>query len=185
MRGVIGWLLLLPLILAFWLTMTIANACAKRESGSWRLLGVLTSLAIGSICIFVGYGFAIEGFTEVVAGGYQIVKYPVIGWISMVGGGIIALLGTWTALVGTREEIELREDMEEVEKERKQQEQVWAKEEAKKILEQGKIDDFELVNHILEVLDKTRLDWGAIRLQQDLEDLKGKQVKRRKGNTKL
>ena len=133
MRGLLAWLLLLPLIFAFWLTMKIANACARRESGAWRLLGVLASLVIGGICIQVGYWFAIEGFTEWEAGGYQIVKYPVLGWIGMIGGGIIALLGTWTSLVGTRQEIELRKDMEKLDKEMKEEERNWAKEEAKKM----------------------------------------------------
>lgn len=90
MRGLIGWLLLLPLIFAFWLTMKIANACVQRGD-SWRLLGILSSLVIGGSCAFVGWGLGPEqGF--------------IIGWITLIGGGLIALLGTWTALVGTREE---------------------------------------------------------------------------------
>jgi len=161
--------------------MTIANACAKREAGLWRLLGVLASLAIGGVCIVVGYCFAIEGFTEWEAGGYQIVKYSVIGWISIIGGGIIALLGTWTALVGTREEIELREEIEKLDKEREEEERNWAKEEAKKILEQGEIDDYGRLDTILNILNDRKSSMEATRLSYKLEDLKRKLAKRQKG----
>jgi hypothetical protein len=113
MRGWLGWLLLLPLAGAFWLAITVSNACVKK---GWRLLGVLASLAIGGVPILVGYWFAIEGFTEWRAEGISVVTYPVIGWILIIGGGIIALLGTWTALVGTKKEIELREEMEKLER---------------------------------------------------------------------
>lgn len=169
MRSLIGWLLLLPLIFAFWLTMTIANGCARRESGSWRLLGVLASLAIGGVCARLGWSLGPEDGL-------------IIGWITLIAGGLIAILGTWTALVGTKEEIEQREKMENQEKIWKQEEQDWAKEEAKKILEQGEINNYELVGRICNVLDKTGVDWGAIGLKQDLEKLKEKQIKREKGN---
>lgn len=177
MRGFVGWLLLLPLIFAFWLTMTIANACARRESGAWRLLGVLASLVIGGICIQVGYWFAIEGFTEWEAGGYQVVKYPVLGWIDMIGGGIMAILGTWTALRVTRKAIELRELEEKLEKEEKQQQEKWAKEEAMKILEQGEIDDYERLDLILRILS----DMHEFSLSYKLEDLKRKLTKSQRG----
>jgi hypothetical protein len=98
----LGWLLLLPLTFAFWLAVTAGNACAKK-GGLWRLLGVLVSFVIGGICIQVGYWFGIEGFTEWRADGIYQVTYPVLGWIIMIGGGLIALLGTWTALVGRKE----------------------------------------------------------------------------------
>ena len=72
MRALLGWLSLLPLVFAFWLTITIANGCARRESGSWRFLGVLSSLIIGGICIQVGYWFTEEGMA-------------ILGWIDMIG----------------------------------------------------------------------------------------------------
>jgi len=168
MRGFIGWLLLLPLVFAFWLTMTIANACAKRESGPWRLLGVLASLAIGGICAIVGWALGPE-------------EGLVIGWIVLIGGGLITVLGMWTALVGTKEEIELREEMEELEEIRKQEKQVWAKEEAKKILEQGEIDDYERLNIICSILEDRKSGMEAIGLFYKLEDLKKKLAKRQKG----
>ena len=162
-----GLLTLLPLIFAFWITMKIANAAAYKGSSLSRFIGVSLALVIGGICIFAGYCFAIEGLTEWKMGGYQTTTYPVIGWISIIGGGIIALLGTWTALVGTREEIELREY---------EQEHKWAKEEAEKILEQGKIDDYEKLDMLLKILSNMHEFYLSI----SLEDLKKKQVKRQK-----
>jgi len=81
--------MLLPLAFAFWLAVTVSNACAQKGS-LWRLLGVLFSFFIGGICIQVGYWFTEEDIT-------------ILGWIIMIGGGLIALLGTWTALVGRKE----------------------------------------------------------------------------------
>jgi len=96
-RGLIGLLLLLPLIFIFWLTIKIANTCAKRGGGRfWRLLGVLSSLIIGGVCVQVGYWFTEEGMT-------------ILGWIDMVGGGLLAILGTLTALLRMKEEVEIRE----------------------------------------------------------------------------
>ena len=170
MRGLIGWLFLLPLAFAFWLTITIANGCARRESGSWRFLGVLSSLIIGGICIQVGYWFTEEGMT-------------ILGWIDMIGGGSMALLGTWTALVGTRKEIELREEMEKLGKEMEEEERNLAKEEAKKILEQGEIDDYERLDTILGILDDRGSSIEAGELFYKLKYLKRKLAKRQKGNS--
>ena len=99
-----GWLLLLPLIIAFWLAVIIANGCVKK-GGSWRILGILSSLAIGGISILVGYSFGIEGSTELRDDGFYTVTYPVLGWAGMIGGGLIAVIGIWTSLAGTKEEI--------------------------------------------------------------------------------
>lgn len=96
MIGLIDLLLLLPLIFIFWLTIKIANACAKRGGRFRRLLGVLSSLIIGGVCVQVGYWFTEEGMT-------------ILGWIDMVGGGLMAILGTLTALLVMKEEVEIRE----------------------------------------------------------------------------
>lgn len=167
-----AWLLLLPLFFAFWLTGKTANACAKRESWAWRLLGVLASLVIAGIFIQVGYWFAIEGVRE--TSGYQIVTYPVLGWIVMIGGGIMALVGTWTAILGTRKKIELMELEEKLEEEEKQRQHKWAKEEAMKMLEQGEIDDYERLDLILSILS----DMHEFNLSYELKDLKSKVTKR-------
>lgn len=105
--GCLVWFLLLPLVGAFWLAVIIANVCAKKGGGLWRLLGVVVSVVIGGVCVQVGYWYAEEVNT-------------ILGWIIMIGGGLIAILGTWTALVGTKEEVELREEMKKLDEEEKQ-----------------------------------------------------------------
>ena len=93
-----GWLMLMPLVGAFALVIYAASACGKK-GGIWRLLGVLLSLVIGGICILVGYSIGIEGYIE----GTKIVTYPVLGWLSMIGGGLMAILGIWTAVMTEQE----------------------------------------------------------------------------------
>lgn len=109
MRGFAGWLMLLPLAGAAWLIMTTVNACVEKGR-LWRWLGALVSLLIGGICIRLGYTLGFEGFSEWRGLQQYQVTYPVLGWIWMVGGGLLALLGTWVALSGTKKkEIEGRE----------------------------------------------------------------------------
>ena len=169
-----GWLLLLPLALSFWLAIIIANACVKR---GWRFLGILASLIIGGINILVGYWFGIEGFIETQGLESYIVTYPVLGWILMIGGGLIAALGTWTALAATKEEIEVREEMEKLDKKRTEEERKLAKELARNILEQGNIDDYESFNWAYNTLDKIGFDTEAISLLENLKKLAKKQEK--------
>jgi len=86
MRGCLGWFILLPIAGAFWLAITVARACG-RKGGAWRLLGVLISLVICGVVIGFAYLlFGEEGST-------------VLWWIGVIAGGLIGLLGTWTALV--------------------------------------------------------------------------------------
>ena len=126
MRGCLGWLLLMPFVGAFWLVVTLANEFAKM-GGLWRLLGVLCSLAIGGACIGLGYILVYEGFTTTELRGsdiYQVTRtFPVAGWIGMVAGGLIALLGSWTTLVATKEGIQMREEMKRLEEEERKRHQ--------------------------------------------------------------
>lgn len=117
-----GILLLLPLIGAYFFATIISGICC-RKGGFWRMLGVLTSFAIGGFCVLYGYWFGIEGFTKWEGLTYRQVTYPVFGWIMMIGGGIIALLGTWISLTGTNEDIEVREELDRLEKEQKKLEE--------------------------------------------------------------
>ena len=141
MRVWTGWLLLLPLAFAFWLTITIAGGCAHKGGGLWRLLGVLASFVIGGVCGAVGYSLGTEAGS-------------IFGWIMLIGGGLMAILGTWTTLLETKEtELEKLakkrgpggklEKLEEQEK----WDNMWksAKEEARRILEQDKIDNYKEV----------------------------------------
>jgi hypothetical protein len=144
----IGWLLLLPLAFAFWLTITIAGGCAHKGGGLWRLLGILASFVIGGVCGAVGYSLSTEAVS-------------IFGWIMLIGGGLMAILGTWTTLLKTKEtELEKLakkrgsggklEKLEEQEK----WDNMWksAKEEARRILEQDKIDNYEEFSSIRHTL---------------------------------
>jgi hypothetical protein len=109
MKGLLGFLLLLPtifaymlhlslLILVFSLPMRVSDLCSEK-GGLYRLLGALVSVIVGGISIRLGYWFGIEGFTAWELRGHQ-VMYPIIGWIYMVVGGLIAVIGIWWAIKG-------------------------------------------------------------------------------------
>jgi len=164
MHFVIGLLILAPFALAFWLAFKVVNACIKK-SDALRPLGILVSLLVGGGSIASGYFIG-----------------PIVGWFIMVLGGLLAVFGTLRSLTMTREEVELEELEEKLEKERKQQEQNWAKEEAKKMLEQGEIDDYESFNLICNILDDPKSDMKSFKLSWDLKELKKKQAKRQKRN---
>lgn len=82
-----GWLLLLPIAGVFWLTVIVASACGKR-GGSWRVLGILSSLVIGGL---------VSGFAHLLFSGEG--GSTVLWWIGVVIGGLLALLGVWTAVM--------------------------------------------------------------------------------------
>ena len=167
MHFVMGLLILAPFALAFGLAVKIVNACIKK-SDALRPVGIIVSLLVGGVSIVSGYFIG-----------------PIVGWFIVVLGGLLAVFGTFRSLTMTREEVELEELEEKLEKERKQQEQDWAKEEAKKMLEQGKIDDYESLDLICNILDRRESDMKAFDLSWKLKELKKKQAKRQKGNTKL
>jgi len=88
-----GWLMLVPLAIAAFLTLLATSSCYPR-GGTWRLLGVLFSLVTGGICIDVGYAMGFEG-AEVWRDGefYRVTTWPVAGVIGMTIGGLTILLG--------------------------------------------------------------------------------------------
>ena len=168
MRVWTGWLLLLPLAFAFWLTITIAMRSAHKGGGLWRLLGVLASFVIGGVCGAVGYSLGTEAGS-------------IFGWIVLVGGGLMAILGTWTTLFETKEtELEKLakkrgpggklEKLEEQEKWDDMYESV--KEEARRILEQDKIDNY---NNLFSIQNALALNMAfddeARELYYDLQKL--------------
>jgi len=61
---------------------------------------VFVSSAIGGIFIFIGYGLAIVGYIDWQNGSYTIVTWPVLGWVFMIGGVVIAIMGTVRCLFG-------------------------------------------------------------------------------------
>src|SRR4030042_2885096 len=79
-----------------------APIASSKAGGIRQLWGILISLAIGGIFIFVGYWLAIVGTSdtkwathESVYGLWKVkTTYPAIGWIFMGVGGLIAFFGT-------------------------------------------------------------------------------------------
>ena len=173
MRVWIGWLLLLPLAFAFWLTIMIAAGCAHKGGGLWRLLGVLASFVIGGVCGAVGYSLGTEAGS-------------IFGWIMLIGGGLMAILGTWTTLLETKEtELEKLAEkrgpggkLEKLEEQEKW-DNMWksAKEEARRILEQDKIDNYEEFGSIRHTLTlNMAFDDEANELRGELSMLEWKSI---------
>ena len=172
MRGCLGWFLLLPLVGAFGLTVWVVRACVQK-GGFWRLVGVLASLVIGGICIVVGWMLGPE-------------EGWIIGWIAIIAGGLIAAIGTWSALFGMKEEME-RTELEELTRKQlnggklgKRDEEKWedmwksAKEEARRMLEQDKIDNYERFSLIRGTLARHGEDDESFELYQRLKKLEWK-----------
>jgi len=167
MRGCIGWLILLPFAGAWWLTIKIVDACIKK-SDALRPVGILISLLVGGGSIAAGYFIG-----------------PIVGWLIMGIGGLVAIIGVWRSVVVTKEYIGAEELSEKLDEERKSWEEELARERAKEILEQGEIDNSQDVDWICSVLDKVKFDSEAYELSLNLKELKKKKSKRQKGNTKL
>ena len=97
---IFGYLLLLPLVFIFYLMKSVIIDFFVHKGGLWRFSGVLVALIIGGFFIFAGYGLGIEGYTEWEGGSYYKVTMPVLGWIHMIGGGIITIVGIFKSLFG-------------------------------------------------------------------------------------
>ncbi len=87
MRGCLGWIFLMPIVGAFVIAIVAARTCGNR-GGLWRLVGVLIPLALGGI---------VAGFTHLFF--YGIDGPTLMWWIGIVSGGLMALLGIWTAIM--------------------------------------------------------------------------------------
>jgi hypothetical protein len=81
----------MPIAGAFWLAVTIASVCGKK-GGSYRLIGILSSLFIGGI-------FA--GLTHLLFSGEN--GSTILWWVGIIASGLIALLGIWTAMMTQQE----------------------------------------------------------------------------------
>jgi hypothetical protein len=172
MRGYLGWFLLLPLVGAFGLTVWVVRVCVQK-GGFWRLVGVLASLFIGGICIFVGWVLGLE-------------EGWIIGWVAIIAGGLIAAIGAWSALLGNKGEME-RTELEELtrkqlnggklgKRDEEQWEDMWksAKEEAKRTLEQDEIDNYERFSLVRSTLAWHGNDSESFDLYQRLNTLQRK-----------
>ncbi len=159
MAGCLGWLILLPFAGAIWLAYKIVDACIKK-GGSMRLLGIL-------VCLVVGGGS--------IVGGYFI--GPIVGWFIMAIGGLLVVVGVWRSLAITKEDVELEELTEKLDKERKEETWRTVKEMAREMLAQDRIDDLERFNQIVRILEQEPLDGEASELVSQLKKLKKKQAK--------
>jgi len=157
--GCLGWLILLPFAGAIWLAYKIVDACIKK-GGSMRLLGIL-------VCLVVGGGS--------IVGGYFI--GPIVGWFIMAIGGLLVVVGVWRSLAITKEDVELEELTEKLDKERKEETWRTVKEMAREMLAQDRIDDLERFNQIVRILEQEPLDGEASELVSQLKKLKKKQAK--------
>lgn len=101
MRIIQGLLIFLPFVGVSWLAFKIVDACIKK-GGLMRLLGILVSLIIGGSSVAAGYFIG-----------------PIVGWTIMALGGFVIVVGSWRSLVVTKEDVELQELEEELEKETK------------------------------------------------------------------
>jgi len=91
MSHILGFLILLPFSVAFWLTWKIVNACVKK-GGPVRALGALLCLLVGGFAVLAGWRIG-----------------PTVGWIIMVCGGLIAIFVSLRALLSTKKDIEEEE----------------------------------------------------------------------------
>lgn len=93
------YLVILILVFAFSLSIVMSSLCIKKRL---RLLGLLPPIIIGGASARLGFYFAIEGFNN----GVDIVIYPATGWILIIGGVVISLLGVILTLITKRTEID-------------------------------------------------------------------------------
>jgi len=161
-RFLLGWLILMPFAGAAWLTLKLVDSCI-RKGGFMRLLGIFTCLLVGGGSIIAGYFIG-----------------PIVGWVIMGIGGLIVIVGILRSLTMTKEEIVLEELTEKSEKELQEHERELVKAEARRILEQGKIDDYKRSDLICKYLDRLKFDTESFNLSWDLNKLKKEQIKREK-----
>lgn len=83
MRVLAGWLLLLPFLVGWGVSLSIVAACIER-GGVARIAGVLVLGLVGGGSLFVGY-----------------VIGPVVGWVVMGGGMFVMVFGLWKTLTVT------------------------------------------------------------------------------------
>lgn len=118
-RGCLGLVMLLPFILVFLLALAVSfapfiviAACMdwfQKGGLSRRTLGALASLISGGICIRLGYWLAIEGsidwrsLTGFPEARFPFLEwlfpfvFPILGWIDMIGGVLLAVVGSVSA----------------------------------------------------------------------------------------
>jgi hypothetical protein len=173
--------MLIPFVGAFWITIQTANFCVKKGI---RLVGIFSSLALGGFCTMLGYWGAFVGYEETRTNGIYQVTFPVWGWIGLVGGAVIALFGIWTSLAGNKEEIELREEAENIEQQRQMEDNLQQHEKQReehsrevviesinKWIEKDKIDSKEWLMWVSDFIEKRPFDTELKTLFDQLKPL--------------
>ena len=119
-RGCLGFFMLIPLFIVFILAgmaviipllLSIAwTSTLIEKKGRCRLLAAIVSLVIGGICVRLGYWYAMETSIEPITSFlYSEVDFPLIdwifpfvlpilGWVGMIGGGLVIIVGTFKAI---------------------------------------------------------------------------------------
>lgn len=168
MRIWMGWLILLPFAAAWWLTIKIVDACIKK-GGPMRILGVIVSFLVGGSSIAAGYFIG-----------------PIVGWVIMGMGGLVVVIGTWRSVAITKPQVE-HEELEELtnkqlsgkqlgRQDQEKWESMWisAKEEAKTMLKQDEINDYERFILVRSTLARHGNDSESYELYGELNKLEWK-----------
>ena len=85
---------------AYWFVTRITREFVKNNGILWRLLGILVPLFMGGFCVYLG--LAADGLS-----------YLITGWMLILGGVLVTILGIWTALAKTGQETKEMETSEE------------------------------------------------------------------------
>lgn len=93
-----GWLILLPVVIVAWLAIKVINYSVK--GGIRRLVGVVTCPILGGLSLWGGSWLAFEGYLETRPDGIYQVTYPIPGWIGIVMGVAVILIGTLWSIFG-------------------------------------------------------------------------------------
>ena len=167
MGCIIGWLILLPFSGIIWLAYKIADTCIKK-GGPMRLLGVIVSFLVGGGSILAGYFIG-----------------PIVGWFIMAVGALVLVIGTWRSVVEpkpTKPQMEQewlrglvgkgqlgKSDQDKLES-------MWisAKEEARSILKQDEIDNYDRFSLVCSTLAWHGNDSESYELYGELRKLEWK-----------
>ena len=104
--GCLGWVLIAPFIGLGYAAIKAVDYFIKKGK---KPLGVLISILLGGISLWLGYDLAYVGWTEYEGLTLYQVTYPVAGWIGMVIGGGAVIGGIIRTLAMTKEQVEAEE----------------------------------------------------------------------------
>jgi len=117
--GCFGWVLIAPFAGLGFAAVKLVNYFIKKGK---KPLGILISILLGGISLGLGYDLAYVGWTEYEGFNVYQVTYPVAGWIGMVLGGCTVVGGILRSLAMTKEQVEMEEFVDKLEKRRRSEE---------------------------------------------------------------